>query len=269
MGLDRVNPGLPQIVNANAILEIFATEGFLFGIMALFFFLIPVLLSNLKLIGSDNELLNKSFFWIGIVIFDVVVSVMVAMNADEIKNLLVGQQSQLEIWQVIFLGEFWLIFIFGMFPLIITHYLIDSIVNSYNKSRRHTVDAEKNKQIQVLDKDLLDLELQKRLVESKIIDKEGSLRQKNGELESLEREINTQKNNVEKISTEALRKLKIIYDDYHTRIISGKIFTDEIMNSVTTAYKSGFIEYLPELYAEREVANRVRQIEQVNSNTTR
>ena len=147
-----------------------------------------------------------------------------------------------------------------MFPLIITHYLIDSIVNSYNKSRRHTVDAEKNKQIQVLDKDLLDLELQKRLVESKIMDKEGSLRQKNDEMESLERE---------KISTEALRKLKIIYDDYHTRIISGKIFTDEIMNSVTTAYKSGFIEYLPELYAEREVANRVRQIEQVNSNTTR
>ena len=264
-----VNPGLPQIVNANAILEIFATEGALFGIMALFFFLIPVLLSNLKLIGSDNELLNKLFFWIGIVIFDVVVSIMVAMNADEIKNLLVGQQSQLEIWQVIFLGEFWLIFIFGMFPLIITHYLIDSIVNSYHKSRRHTVDAEKNKQIQVLDKALLDLELQKRLVESKIIDKEGSLKQKNGELESLEREINTQKNNVEKISTEALRKLKIIYDDYHTRIISGKIFTDEIMNSVTTAYKSGFIEYLPELYAEREVANRVRQIEQVNSNTSR
>ncbi|MEM0577155.1 phospholipase D-like domain-containing protein [Flavobacterium polysaccharolyticum] len=101
-----VNPGLPQIVDANAILKIFTTQGALFGIMALFFFLIPVLLSNLKLIGSKKEWVNKLCFWVGILVFDIVVSIMVAMNTDEIKNLLIGQESQLKIWQVPAHGEF-------------------------------------------------------------------------------------------------------------------------------------------------------------------
>ena len=104
--------------------------------MALFFFLIPVLLSNLKLIGSKKEWVNTLCFWVGILVFDIVVSIMVAMNSDEIKNLLIGQQSQLKIWQVPARGEFWLIFVFGMLPLIITHFIIESIVNSYQKSQR-------------------------------------------------------------------------------------------------------------------------------------
>jgi hypothetical protein len=264
-----VNPGLPQIVDANAILKIFKTQGPLFGIMALFFFLIPVLLSNLKLIGSKKEWVNKLCFWVGILVFDIVVSIMVAMNTDEIKNLLIGQESQLKIWQVPAHGEFWLIFVFGMLPLIITHFIIDAIVNAYQKSQRETVDAEKNKQIEMLDRTLLDLNLQKELLSNKIKEKEDLLKQKNTELERLEREINIQENNIENIFTELLKNIRAIYDDFITRITSGKIFTDEILNSVSTAYKSGYIEYLPELYAEKEVANRVRQIEQVINNNNR
>ena len=264
-----VNPGLPQIVDANAILKIFTTQGALFGIMALFFFLIPVLLSNLKLIGSKNERVNKLCFWVGILVFDIVVSIMVAMNTDEIKNLLIGQESQLKIWQVPAQGEFWLIFVFGMLPLIITHFIIESIVNAYQKSQRETVDAEKNKQIEMLDKALLDLNLQKELLLNKIKEKEDLLKQKNSDLERLEREINTQENNIENIFTELLKNIRVIYDDFITRITSGKIFTDEILNSVSTAYKSGYIEYLPKLYSQEEVANRVRQIEQVINNNNR
>lgn len=264
-----VNPGLPQIVDANAILKIFNSQGALFGIMALFFFLIPVLLSNLKLIGSKKEWVNKLCFWVGILVFDIVVSIMVAMNTDEIKNLLIGQESQLKIWQVPAHGEFWLIFVFGMLPLIITHFIIEAIVNAYRKSQRETVDAEKNKQIEMLDRALLDLNLQKELLSNRIKEKEDLLNQKNIELERLEREINNQENNIENIFTEMLKNIRAIYDDFITRITSGKIFTDEILNSVSTAYKSGYIEYLPELYAEREVANRVRQIEQVINNNNR
>ena len=79
-------------------------------------------------------------------------------------------------------------------------------------------------------------------------------------------ELNTLQNNIEGMFTELFKNLKAIYDDFMTRITSGKIFTDEILNSVSTAYKSGYIEYLPELYAEKEVANRVKIIEQVITN---
>jgi hypothetical protein len=264
-----VNPGVPQIVDANAILKIFTTQGALFGIMALFFFLIPVLLSNLKLIGSKKEWVNTLCFWTGILVFDIVVSIMVAMNADEIKNLLIGQQSQLKIWQVPGHGEFWLIFVFGMLPLIITHFIIQSIVSTYQNSQRETVDAEKNKQIEIIDKTLLDLKLEKELISNGIKEKEEMLKQKNDELERFEREVNDEQKNIDNIFSELLKNIRFIYDDFNARIISGKIFTDEILNSVATAYKSGFIEYLPELYAEREVTNRVKQIEQAVINNTK
>lgn len=262
-----VNPGVPQIVDANAILKIFKTQGALFGIMALLFFLIPVLLSNLKLIGSSKVWVNTLCFWVGILVFDIVVSVMVAMNTDKIENLLIGQQSQLKIWEVPTHGEFWLIFVFGMLPLIITHFIFESVVSSYQKSQRDIVDAEKNKRINMLDTALLDLNLEKSLISDKIKEKEELLMQKNGELERFERELNIKNSNIESIFTELLKTIKAIYDDFISRIASGRIFTDEILNSVSTAYKSGYIEYLPELYAEKEVANRVRLIEQaVNSN---
>lgn len=261
-----INPGLPQLIDANAILKIFKTQGTLFGIMAGLFFLIPISLSNLKLFGSNNKWVNVLSFWIGILIFDIIVAVIVAMNMDEIKSLLVGKESQLAIWEVVKHGEFWLIFVFGMLPLIITHFIIMFIVSAYQKSQREIVNAEKNKQIEMLDRALLDLNLQKELLINKVNEKEDLLKQKNAELELLEREINNQQNKIENIFTELLKNTRAIYDDFITRITSGKIFTDEILNSVSTAYKSGYIEYLPELYAEKEVANRVRQIEQLINN---
>lgn len=264
-----INPGLPQLVDANAIVKIFKTQGTLFGIMAGLFFLIPISLSNLKLFGSNNKWVNVLSFWIGILIFDIIVAVMVAMNTDEIKSLLVGKESQLAIWEVIKHGEFWLIFVFGMLPLIITHFIIMFIVNAYQKSQRDIVNAEKNKQIEMLDRALLDLNLQKELLTNKVNEKEDLLKQKNTELERLEREINTQENNIENIFTELLKNIRAIYDDFITRITSGKIFTDEILNSVSTAYKSGFIEYLPRFYAQEEITNIVRKIEQVVNNNNR
>ncbi|MBK6611773.1 MAG: DUF1669 domain-containing protein [Sphingobacteriales bacterium] len=258
-----INPGLPQLVDANAIVKIFKMQGTLFGIMAGLFFLIPISLSNLKLFGSKKKWVNILSFWVGVLIFDIIVAVMVAMNTDEIKSLLIGKESQLQIWEVVKHGEFWLIFVFGMLPLIITHFIIEYIVNAYQKSQRQLVDAEKNKQIEMLDKALLDLNLNKELLLKEIKEKDESIKQKNDELERLEKELNTQQNNIENLFTELQKNLKAIYDDFMTRITSGKIFTDEILNSVSTAYKTGYIEYLPELYAEKEVANRVRAIEQV------
>ncbi|CAM3838420.1 MULTISPECIES: phospholipase D-like domain-containing protein [Flavobacterium] len=261
-----INPGLPQLVDANAIVKIFKTQGGLFGIMSGLFFLIPILLSNLKLIGSKNKGVNILCFVVGLLVFDVLVSTMVALNTDEIKSLLVGKESQLKIWEVITHTEFWLIFVFGMLPLVITHFIIEFIVTAYQKSQREIVDAEKSKQIKMLDKLLLDLNMQKELFNNKIKEKENVLNQKNEELEYLERDLNSSQNENEAIFTELLKSIKSIYDDFMTTITSGKIFTDEILNSVSTAYKSGYIEFLPELYAEKEVANRVRAIEQVITN---
>jgi len=132
-----INPGLPQLVDANAILKIFNQQGALFGIMAILFFLIPVMLSNVELFGKQKKWIKNVCFWAGVLIFDILVSTMVAINTDEVKSLLVGKEPQLKIWEVVKHAEFWLIFVFGMLPLIVSHFIITFITQAYKNSKKN------------------------------------------------------------------------------------------------------------------------------------
>jgi hypothetical protein len=202
-------------------------------------------------------------FWVGLLIFDIVVAAMVAFNTDEIKSLLKGEESQLKIWQVVEHGEFWLMFVFGMMPLIVTHYAIDNMFNAYRKSQRHLVDAEKEKKIKILDEEMIDLNTNKESVTNRVKEKEDAIKVSNDKILNLEIELNNLQNQIGNRYTELLRPIKTIFDDFNAKVISGKIFTDEILLSVVSAYKSGFIEYLPTYFSEDEVAKRVVRIEQV------
>lgn len=260
-----INPGLPQLIDANAIIKIFRQQGALFGFIAALFFIIPVLISNLKILGSKRKVLNDVLFWVGLLIFDVVVSTMVAVNTDKIQCLLVGRDSTMQIWEVVKHGEFYLIFTFGMFPLILMHFMIDYIINAYKNSRRELVDAEKNKSIQVLDEELLNLTLDKDLLQQKVKENEDAVGENNSKILELETEINRRENQIEVKYSELQKQIKSIFDDFSAKISSGKIFTDVILDSVISAYKSGFIEHLPKYYATEEVAMRVQEIEQTTA----
>ena len=262
-----INPGLPQLVDANAIIKIFRQQGSLFGFIAALFFLIPVLLSNLKILGNENKLVNNLLFWIGLLIFDILVSTVVTVNTDEIKNLLIGRESTMEIWEVVKHGEFWLIFVFGMFPLILTHYLINFISNAYKNSKIEIIDAEKNRKIQILDVDMIDLIAEKDSLNYKIKENNERIDDCKKNLLILETDINNNQNKIEHNYNELQKQIKNIFDDFNSRIKSGILFTEVIFNSVISSYKSGFIKFLPEYYASDEVAHRVKEIEQASSLT--
>ena len=257
-----INPGRPQIVDANAIIKIFKQQGALFGLIAALFFIIPILLSNLKILGSENKLINGLLFWVGLLIFDILVSTMVTINTDEIKCLLVGKDSTLQIWEVVKHGEFWLIFVFGMFPLILTHFLISYITKAYKNSQREIIDAEKNKKIKFLDIEIIDLIADKDSLTTKVKEKDEDISENDKKIINLETEINNRQTQIENNYSELQKQIKSIFDDFSARITSGKIFTDVILNSVISAYKSGFIEFLPEYYSSDQVASRVKEIEQ-------
>jgi hypothetical protein len=263
-----VNPGLPELFDANAIVKIFKQKGAFFGFVGVIFFIFPVALSNIKLFGSKNKWINGFMFWVGLLIFDVVVAAMIAKNTDEIKSLLVGKESKLEFWEVIKHGEFWMIFMFGMIPLIIMHYVINYLFTAYKNSQRDLVDAEKNRKIQFLDEEMIDLNSEKDLLTNKVKEKEDEINQQNAKVLNLESEINNHQTQIENRYSELQNQIKAIYDDFIARITSGKIFTDVIFDSVISSYKSGFIEFLPEYYATDEVGNRVREIEQASKITS-
>lgn len=262
-----VRPNLPELFDADAIVKIFKQKGAFFGFVGMIFFVFPVALSNIKLFGSKNKWINGLMFWVGLIIFDVVVAAMIAKNTDEIKSLLIGKESQLEFWEVVKHGEFWMIFMFGMIPLIIVHYVIDKIFNAFKNSQRDLVDAEKNRKIQFLDEELIDLNSEKDSLTIKVKEKEEVINQQNTNVLNLETEINNRQTQIENRYAEMQNQIKAIYDDFSARIVSGKIFTDVIFGSVISAYKSGFIEFLPEYYATDEVTKRVQAIEQVSETT--
>lgn len=261
-----INPGIPQLIDANAIIKIFKMQGPLFGLIATLFFLIPVLLSNLKLLGSEKKWVNKLLFIIGLVLFDIIVSTMVAINTDEIKSLLIGKESTMKIWEVFLHGEFWLIFVFGMFPLILTHFLIDYLSKNYNNSRREFVDGEKNRRLQILEQEKIDLLSEKEKMVQLLEEKNSEIDAIKNKLLKIETDFNAIQTQIEYKYSELQKQIKAIFDDFSARITSGQLFTEVILNSAMTAYKSGYIEFLPEYYAPEEVTNRVKEIEEATIN---
>jgi hypothetical protein len=203
-------------------------------------------------------------FWIGLVIFDIVVAAMIAKNTDEIKSLLIGQVSQLEFWEVVKHGEFWMIFMFGMIPLIITHFVIENLYNSYQNSKRDIVDAEKNKKIHSYDQEIINLNYEKEIIYNKTNEIEQNIIESKMKIKNLDTEINLSQNQIEYKYSEQIKQINSIHDDYKARLISGQIFTDVIFENIITSYKYGFIEYLTELYSTNEVSNRVMEINQIN-----
>jgi len=255
-------PPLPQLVDANAIIKIFQQQGTLFGIISGLVFLFPLALTNMKVLGSEKNWVNNACFWIGLMVFDILVSAMVAINTDNIKSLLKGQPPTMQLWEVVKQGEFYLIFVFGMLPLFITHFLVEYVTKAYRNSRKEIVDAEKARKLQVLEADLLELYTNQEILNGKIRAMDDSIKSANAQISNFEIEINSQLNETEARYLALHQNIKAIFDDYNAKITSGKIFTDVVLTSIISAFKTGFIDYLPQFYAAEEVARRVADIEQ-------
>src|SRR5690606_27565948 len=196
-------------------------------------------------LGSENKWINWLLFWVGLLIFDISVAAMIAFNTDEIKSLLVGKESELQLWEVVKHGEFWMIFVFGMMPLIITHYLIEYLHNAYKKSQKHLVDAEKAKRLKLLDDELIDLNTSKTSISDSIKEKDGAIKDNSEKIMALDAKTNDYIDQTEIKYAERLHPIKTLYEEFYAKIVSGRIFTDEILLSVVSAFKTGFIDFLP------------------------
>ena len=263
-----LKPEIPNVIDFNALTKIFVNEGGFSAFISGVFFLIPVLFSNIKFLGSKKQNVNKLMFWVGILVFDIIVATYVAITSDEIKNLAYGIESDLEIWQVFTLGEFWIIFVFGMFPLILVHFLISNIISAYNNSKLEILNADKNREIQILDIKMIELISTKGSLLKKLNDCKEAINDQNENLNILELNTNTKENNIEQTYSELQKEIKNIYDNYNSRIKSGVIFTEVIFDTLISSYKAGYIGFLPEFYASNEVAERVKQIDQTSTSIT-
>ena len=109
---------------------------------------------------------------------------------------------------------------------------------------------------------MIDLAANKGSIINKITEIEDKINIHNTKINSLEFDMNNNENIINTKYSGLLTQITDIYESFMAKIISGKIFTDEILDSVISAYKSGFIEFLPAFYSETQVASRVKEIEQ-------
>src|SRR5690606_7326032 len=110
-----------------------------------------------------------------------------------------------------------------------------------------------------------DLNTSKTSISDSIKEKDGALKDNSEKIMALDAKTNNYIDQTEIKYAERLHPIKTLYEEFYAKIVSGRIFTDEILLSVVSAFKTGFIDFLPTYYAEVEVANRVRKIEQVIS----
>ena len=169
----------------------------------------------------------------------------------------------MQFWEVIKQGEFYLIFIFGMLPLFITHVLIENVTTTYKNSKKEYVDEDKNHNLQLLDRQMIDLDEEKALLNSRLKGLDESISENQNRISELEKNMNNIQNEIENKYELLLKRIKAIYDDYNSKVMSGRIFSDVILNSIISAYKTGFIDYLPHYYANEEIEIRIREIEKI------
>lgn len=258
-----IDPGKPKLFDANAIVKIYKQEGVIFAFIGIIFFLFPVLFSNIKLIGSRNKYLNLAFMVIGLVVFDIMVSGMIATISDEIKCLLEGRKSEMNPLEVVFEIEFWSLLLFGMIPLVITHFILELLYKSYVNSKQELLSAEKNKKLNSFSVEEIELNSEKELIKSKIIIFQDDIISSQNNLSKVEMDLYNEITSIENNYSQIQRQIKAIFDDYHGRITSGKIFTDVVFETVISAFRSGFVEFLPTYYSPNEVATRVPEIEKI------
>src|SRR5699024_3146980 len=116
-----------------------------------------------------------------------------------------------------------------------------------------------------LDEETIELNAEKETLTYKVKEKDDAINEHNTKVQNLETEIKNRQSQIENNYAELQKQLQAIFNDFSARITSGRIFTDVILDSVMSAYKSGFIEFLPEYYSQDEVTNRVREIEQATA----
>ncbi|MFZ1610310.1 MAG: phospholipase D-like domain-containing protein [Chitinophagales bacterium] len=265
-----ITPEAPPLFDANALLKIFVKKGVFFGCIATFFFIIPVLLSSIKLLVPNNKFIEYVIGWlVGLFAIDVVVSILISQHTFEINRLVTGNT---QIWTLGFAlksGEFWLIFIFGALPLFLTKILIENIWNAYNKSNPESVDRERFLMRNSKKRKLSENNQEAEIFKTKI----NMINSDSDELQKVITKLEDDKNNVDNFennkkfelterSEKRNKNLREIYNSFIASIDSGnKLFLENVVSGRITAFKEGFFLHLTSYYHINVATRKIDTLE--------
>ncbi len=266
-----ITPAPPPLFDADALYNIFSERGGSYGLIATIFFIIPVLLTSVKLLAPANKVVEVLVGWIiGIFAIDIVVSILISQHSFEINNLLVGGTNEWSWKSALGSGEFWLIFIFGALPLLLTKLLIQNIWVAYNNSDPDFVDREKSFELKGLKRKKIDMELVLQNLNTKVetlktdLERIGlRIQQLKAEKNEIESQENEKRNFLIEQANSKKQKIKEVYNTFIASIDSGNnLFFENAIRGRISAFKQGFYFYLTDIYSPKESGRRIGELEE-------
>ncbi len=250
------------LIYPNALIDIYSNEG---TIYAMFVVLISLIVMSIIICVNlvKQKWLRYTITIVLSLFIDVFVAIKVTLVQHELSCIIKGIKPTMTMLEALKEGDFYMMLIFGLIPLMFLHFIGNVMIKSYKSSNPEIVNIEKHNQKMILKKSLKDLETQKDLLSQKIEQANNFIKEQFENKNILETKLFENKKNIERKYNEKIKDIKDIYQDFETKITSGKIFTDEISNNVISAYKKGFIDYLPQFYADEIVEKKVKEIEQI------
>ncbi|MCH8490683.1 MAG: phospholipase D-like domain-containing protein [Oceanicaulis sp.] len=270
-----ITPESSPLLDANALVKIFTKKGVFYGVIGMLFFLVPVLLSSIKLLSNKNKFIEIAVGWIiGIFAIDVVVAILISQHTFEVKRLLIGGAEKWELGSAFATGEFWLIFIFGALPLFLTKVLIENIWTAYNKSNPESVDREKsllrNANKRKLSEKQQEYEVFKVKLES-ITSDIDEFKANIANFEDEKNEINTYENNkkleLKERNEKRNKNLREIFNSFISSVESGnRQFLKDVISGRISAFKTGYYNFLNNYFATKVATNKIESLETANRN---
>lgn len=270
-----ITPESPPLFDANALMKIFSKKGVFYGAIAALFFLVPVLLTSIKLLSNKNKFIEIAVGWIiGIFAIDVVVAILISQHTFETKRLLVGGAEKWELGSAFATGEFWLIFIFGALPLFLTKVLIENIWLAYNKSNPESVDREKtllrNSNRRKLSENQQEYEVFKVKLDTLTLEID-ELKTIITKYEDEKNEINTYENNkkleLKERNEKRNKNLREVFNSFISSVESGnRQFLKDVINGRISAFKTGYYNFLNNYFAPQVATNKIERLETAHRN---
>jgi hypothetical protein len=270
-----ITPETPPLFDANALMKIFSKKGVFYGAIAALFFIIPVLLTSIKLLSNKNKFIEIAVGWIiGIFAIDVVVAILISQHTFEIKRLLVGGSEKWELRNAFTNGEFWLIFIFGALPLFLTKILIENIWLAYNKSNPESVDREKtllrNSKRRNLSEQQQAYEVLKMRLDtltSEIDELKTNITKKEDEKNEINSYENNKKLELKERNEKRNKNLREVYNSFISSVESGnRHFLRDAISGRISAFKTGFYNFLNNYFATKVATNKIESLEAAHRN---
>jgi hypothetical protein len=264
----EAKPG--SIYDLDALTKLLDEGGSVFLISGMLFFIIPIVMTNIKLFKKDvSHLQERFFFYLGILAFDIIVAFVISFHSHEIKNLIDGTTYEWDILGALLDPNFYLIFLFGALPLFLVKLLLPFLYDSYNNSSLDLISTKRfiesnNYKDKIDDINMSITAKRAELEDLKLTDAENTLEQNTlrNELLSAENYSDTKVAQIQEIVATRIHQATKIYQSFISDIESGNnIFLGRIVRQRLTPFKAGYVQFYNLVYAQSYASKYINELE--------